>query len=423
MLTGKKATFITNYFKRFAANEVEMTDPVEPSCKMAVVIPCFNEPDLIGTLDSLSTCSLLDYPVEVIVVVNQSEKESHQVEQANTATITDFERWNLRYQNQNSQNPLRLRFFLIRALDLPVKQAGVGLARKTGMDEALRRFVSNHQDGTIVCLDADCRVSPDYLLAIDSQFVQTEAGIGEMHFEHHFQQEQDGGLKKGIINYELFLRYYVEGLRQSTFPHAIHTIGSCMLVKASVYAKHGGMNKRKAGEDFYFLHKIVPHERFITVNRGTVFPSCRTSDRVPFGTGKAQQDWLDQETDRYLTYDPQVFSALKSLIELADEFYESPLEQVIPQLPGPIVTFLAKHEFDRKIGLIKSNCKSREQFHKQFFIWFDGFLCMKLIHFLRDEFYPNIPIEKAAAQLIKTDRKSAEELLEVYRINDLRQSL
>lgn len=422
MLRGKKASHVSNYFKRFASETPIIATTIDPDCKIIVVIPCYNEPDLIGTLNSLSACKLPAYSAEVIVVVNQSEAEDGKASETNQKTIQDFKQWKTLHEHLETPESGRLRFYCLEVLDLPKKQAGVGLARKTGMDEALRRFVSINQDGAIVCLDADCQVSAGYLMAINSEFVQPDAGIGELHFEHRYEMEPNPGLKNGIVNYELFLRYYVEGLRQSTFPHAIHTIGSCMLVKAAVYAKHGGMNKRKAGEDFYFLHKIVPHEKFITVRGATVYPSCRTSDRVPFGTGKAQQDWLDQDSEQYLTYDPRVFEELKLFIEAVSSFYNEPTDQVISQLPETIRDFLIKHSFSGKIDLIRSNCKNMEQFYKQFFIWFDGFLCMKFVHFLRDEFYPNISIEVAASQLIGCDARNSEVLLNAYKAIDLKRT-
>ena len=354
---------------------------------MIIVIPCHNEPDLIGTLESLIQCDPVDYPVEVIIVVNDAEGTRDDVRSMNESTIGSLNHW----VERNDQN--RLSFHLIEALDLPNKHAGVGLARKIGMDEALRRFVAVNVNGTIVCLDADCRVSKNYLKAIDEQFVQSDAGLGEIYYQHQFEHEKEETLKTGIVNYELFLRYYVHGLKQAGFPYAIQTIGSCMLVKAAIYAKHGGMNKRKAGEDFYFLHKIIPHEEFVEVDGAAVYPSCRTSDRVPFGTGKAQNDWLKQNEKTYLTYDPRIFDELKLLLNCIEEMFIDDLNEVIDRLPQIPKAFMG--EFLSKLVLIKSNCKSSDQFRKQFFIWFDGFMCMKFVHFVRDDYYRNVPIQSA----------------------------
>ena len=406
----------TKYFKRFADPKALLDQSIDPSCKVIIVIPCHNEPDLLGTLESLLDCKPVNYHIEVIVIVNDAEdSEESEVRNQNLTTINEFHDW---VQNPKPQIP-NLKFQIIESLDLPKKTAGVGLARKIGMDEALRRFISIGYDGTIVCLDADCRVSDTYLRAIDLEFVQTNAGVGVMTFEHQYQIETNEALKNGIINYELFLRYYVEGLRQSQFPHAIHTIGSCMLVKASVYAKHGGMNKKKAGEDFYFLQKIVPHEKFITVKGGVVYPSCRTSDRVPFGTGKAQNDWLNQKDQAYLTYDPMVFKDLKKVNESINDLFQMNLQQWLSKQPSTFISFFKKNRLETKIEAIKANCKNLEQFKKQFYIWFDGFMCMKFVHFVRDHFYANISLVRAASSLLNTQTSVLPELLSRYREIDM----
>ena len=407
--------YIKNYFKRFASSEQILDIAPDPSCKMIIVIPCHDEPDLIGTLESLVKCQPVGYTVEVIVVVNHGESAMSDVRSTNEKTISTFQNW---VENSIS-NIQHLTFHLVEGLDMPEKTAGVGLARKIGLDEALRRFMSIDIDGAIVCLDADCRVSKNYLVAIEQQFVQSKGGVGEMYFEHPYQSEADSNLREGIINYELFLRYYVEGLRQARFPNAIHTIGSCMLIKASIYAKHGGMNKRKAGEDFYFLHKIVPHEQFVHVNQATVFPSCRTSDRVPFGTGKAQNDWLETGQSSYPTYDPRVFQDLKKLNTSIDALYEKPYDQWLIQLPSLIQEFFNRHHYAEKVIAIKRNAKSLEQFEKQFYIWFDGFLCLKFVHFARDHFYPNVPLGQAASALMKSTLDDKIDLLNLYRKSDL----
>lgn len=400
------------YFKRFASPVPILDAPPTDCTQLIIVIPCHNEPDLMGTLKSLAACEPIGQPVEVIVVVNQAVNAPSEINAQNRQTIQDFDHW------REGQDMKELSFHLIEALDLPPRQAGVGLARKVGMDEALRRFHGLGTEGTIVCLDADCQVSPNYLTAIYSEFHQSKAGIGEVYYEHDFANETAIDLRRGIILYELFLRYYVEGLRQAGFPNAIQTVGSCMLVKASVYAKHGGMNKRKAGEDFYFLHKIVPHELFKTVTPATVYPSCRTSDRVPFGTGKAQQDWLNQADHGYLTYDPQIFIELKALLRLAPSFFLEHLDVVLKRLSQANQDFLTAHRFLDKIKLIKANNTDPNQFVKQFFTWFDGFLCVKYVHYLRDHYYPNKPIGEVAAALINAETQDPLSLLKKYRLID-----
>ena len=233
--------YIKNYFKRFADQKPIIEKPISSLTEMIIVIPCHNEPDLLGTLDSLLACELPDCRIEVIVVVNEAERPKSKINTQNQQTIEEFHTW----KKLNSFKVIE--FHLIEALSLPKKHAGVGSARKIGMDEALRRLVSIDQTGSIICLDADCRVSSTYLKAIYEDFHLTNCGIGEIHYEHRFELEEEQMLREGIINYELHLRYYVDGLKKAGFPNSIQTVGSCILVKSDTYAKHGGMNKRKAG--------------------------------------------------------------------------------------------------------------------------------------------------------------------------------
>jgi hypothetical protein len=143
----------------------------------------------------------------------------------------------------------------------------------------------------IACFDADCTCDPNYLAATENFFQSQPSAPGaSIYFEHPL----DGENREPIALYELHLRYYVEALRYAGFPHAYHTIGSSMAARADPYFKQGGMNKRKAGEDFYFLHKIIPLGGFGEINDTRVIPSPRASHRVPFGTGRAPAPLVGQ---------------------------------------------------------------------------------------------------------------------------------
>src|SRR5207249_6387595 len=94
-----------------------------------------------------------------------------------------------------------------------------------------------------------------------------------IYFEHPLEGPLDARVYDAISTYELHLRYYVQALRYAGFPYAYHTFGSCMTVRADAYMEQGGMNKRKAGEDFYFLQKIISLDGFSDLTETTVIPS------------------------------------------------------------------------------------------------------------------------------------------------------
>ena len=119
-----------------------------------------------------------------------------------------------------------------------------------------------------------------------------------------------------------------------------------------------------------------------------------------------------------MTYDPKIFKELNDLLKRVNDFFSGDTVDVAYGVSGPNQQFIDQHRSLEKIKLIRANTRDQTQFRKQFFIWFDGFMCMKYVHFMRDQFYPNIPIEKAAGQLIGEKRLKADELLGRYRIND-----
>jgi hypothetical protein len=310
--------------------------------------------------------------VEIIVVVNSSADAPQDV----------------KARNRVSAERARKFGYVIHCPDLPPKHAGVGLARKIGMDEALRRLPAT---GIIVNYDADCRCDPNYLRAIEEHFERNPQTPGcSIYFEH----------PPGPADlYELHLRYYVQALRYAGHPYAFHTIGSSMAVRAPVYMEQGGMNKRKAGEDFYFLQKVIALGNYTNLLTTRVIPSPRESQRVPFGTGKAVSDQLRGKPA--LTYPFEAFMDLKTFFDDVDH------------PPKAMTPFLEAQRFADKLQEIRQNTTTERAFRDRFFRWFNGFMAMKYIHFARDTHYGPRPVTDEALRL--PGMTAANDLLAAYR--------
>jgi glycosyltransferase involved in cell wall biosynthesis len=409
------------YLQKQAFCEKQITEAPLPGLGMVIVIPCHNEPQLLKTLNSLAACTLPKCNVEVIVVINAAENSSKEILKENTFTEVELERWIIKNESA------ALRYFYITNNALPAKDAGVGLARKIGMDEAVRRFYAcGNENGVIVCLDSDCTVENNYLSSLEHHFLLHPETTGcSVYFEHPLEgTEFVPQVYEGIIRYELFLRYYNCGLRFSGYPFAWHTIGSSMAVRTKIYQQQGGMNKRKAGEDFYFLTKLFPLGGFTELNDTTVFPSPRPSERVPFGTGKAINKWLQEGTNNLPTYHPKTFTDLAELVQLVPELYTAPVDTIrlkIQHLSPALLAFLADNELENKLTEINGNVKSKEQFVNRFYRWFGNFMVLKFVHFARDNYYGQQSIETAAKALLEnagiefSETITAKELLLLYR--------
>jgi hypothetical protein len=282
--------------------------------------------------------------------------------------------------------------------------AGAGMARKIGMDEAVRRFDElNRPDGVMIGLDADCLVSENYLIQIEACFLGNKNCFGAtINFRHRVEELQDERQRLGIQLYEDYLHYYKKSLDFAGFPHSIYTIGSAFAVRADAYVKQGGMNRRKAGEDFYFLHKLTQLGPIREISDAYVFPSCRVSNRVPFGTGAAMTKWMNGTEDLTVSYHFEAFLALKKLFDLAGEFYRINPEQcqaVIAGLPQAIRDYLQTINFTDKVREINQNSSSVERFKKRFFQYFDAFLILRFLNFSHQSHFSKQKIAEAIEQL------------------------
>jgi hypothetical protein len=398
------------YFERFGFTRYRaplIVEPPHPQLGMILVIPCFNESNLLGALNSLWRCERPECGVEVIVVVNSSESSSGEVLQRNERTLEEARVW----AREDCDHYFRIHF--LHTPSLPRKHAGVGLARKIGMDEALLRLDGlGRLNAPIVCFDADSTCDENYLLEIERYFgAQPKSPGCSIYFEHPLEGDEGPEIYEAITLYELHLRYYVEGLRFAGFPHAFHTIGSSMAVRAEAYMKQGGMNKRQAGEDFYFLHKIIPLGQFGEINATRVIPSPRPSDRVPFGTGRAVREYL--ETKKFETYPLEAFRDLKEFFGRVSAFGSS--INLVAELSPSLQQFLADQNIAGALEEIRAHTTTPESFRDRFFRWFDGFRAMKYIHHARDTAYGSGEIIKVAANLTDSRAPSAADLLHQYR--------
>ncbi|MCB1232282.1 MAG: glycosyltransferase family 2 protein [Verrucomicrobiae bacterium] len=369
---------------------------VEPSSDLGlcVVIPARDESEsLLQSLASLRACDSTTGSAEVIVVVNTSETDSSEIVARNAESAALARDWAAEDGNG------RLRFHILEAHGLPRKHAGVGLARKIGMDEACRRLERvGRPDGVIACFDADSRCDPNYLAEIESLFRIDEAAQAcSIHFEHPLEGDEfSSEIYHAITDYELHLRTYVNAQRFAGFPFATQTIGSSMAVRCVAYQAQNGMNRRQAGEDFYFLHKFTPLGNVRELNTTRVIPSPRASHRVPFGTGRAVGERIN-EGGPCLTYAPASFLDLGEFFGRLDDGFESKFDH----LPDSIGAFLETQAFSERLSEIRANVTNAEAFRVRFFRWFNAFLVMKYLHFARDRYHPDVEVTEAARWLLE----------------------
>jgi hypothetical protein len=298
--------------------------------------------------------------------------------------------------------------------ELPVKDGGVGLARKIGHDLLLPHLDFATADPLLVSLDADTLVEPGYAGAIQNHFAVATAGGAVIPFAH--RPGGDEPEERAIERYELFLRCYVAGLAHAGSPYAFHTVGSAMACRASAYVRTGGMNRRQAGEDFYFLQGLAKTAGVARVAGTTVHPSPRRSERVPFGTGRAMNALLDQEERAVLFYRPECYQLLREWLTMAREGcrrHDPALPHRAISLSSHLAAFFDSQGFGSAWERLLVQNRTPERLTKAFHDWFDAFRTMKLFHSLADGPYSRaepldllsrFPVAWGASSLSPTDR-------------------
>jgi hypothetical protein len=279
---------------------------------------------------------------------------------------------------------------------IPATQ-GVGLARKIGCDLAFRWMMQGAIAGSWISSgDADAQFPSDYFLQLDSLPAKTAAAI--YPFRH--MPGPDEGCNAATALYELRLHHYRLGLEYAASPYALHTLGSCLAMRADHYAQVRGFPKRAGGEDFYLLNKLAKTGPIEKLTGNCIELQSRHSNRAPFGTGPAVAAITakDNPLQLALYYHPACFEALRCLLiaipALQQNVDQQELEKQLQRsglAPDLIKASIATaHALGLKQALLhcRRQGKTSEQFLRQFHQWFDAFRTLKFIHGLRDMGWP-----------------------------------
>lgn len=394
------APFAEKYIQNNVVYPAFILEKVPENLSVVVMIPCLNEPEIQRTLESLWNCEPIKSMCEVIVAVNNSESSADTVKDFNQQTYKNLQTW----KKENDRPNLILH--PIYAKEVNPKFAGAGMARKIGMDEAIRRFNAiGRSEGLIVSLDADCLVSANYMQRIETVFKENiSCFAATINFRHRIEEVADLKQKQGIQLYEEYLHYFKKSMEITGYPHSIYTIGSAFAVRADAYVKQGGMNRRQAGEDFYFLHKLTKLGPITEINDAFVYPSARVSDRVPFGTGASMTKWMNDTEDLVLTYNFAAFLDLKELFAKVDAFFRieaDEIEKLTSSFPDSVQEYLRKINFSEKLAEINQNSSTLLSFRKRFFQFFDAFIILRFLNLAHQNFYQQQKLSEAIKQMEK----------------------
>ena len=272
---------------------------------------------------------------------------------------------------------------------IPHKQ-GVGLARKIGADIALKlHSIGIIESEWLHTTDADAHMPLEYF---DISYAKCSA----LYYPHQYLEEKTLDNTAQIYSatqiYDARNTAYQRGLKAAKSPYCYNPTGSLLVVNFSCYAAARGFPKRAGGEDFYLLNKLQKLKGVQAIEHPVVKLECRTSDRVPFGTGPAVSKLIDTNTPELeaIFYNPKCFEVLKTGLAIIRITHPKSWSDC-KDIPSEFANAL-EHIGSAAITshLSKAFEKSQSEYQKHLDIWLDAFRTLKAMHFLRDNYFDNI---------------------------------
>ncbi len=165
---------VEKYLKKYSINHWKLESDIRDKIVNAIVVPVISEYDNLRKLltSLLKTNSKYFSQTVLVFVVNNLSESSDEVKNDNQNSLLFLRSVLSKHHSEDSLASAlissKMNICLIDAssngFELPMKTGGVGLARKIGMDAALKIFNYNSSAKKIlICLDADCEVDSNYL--------------------------------------------------------------------------------------------------------------------------------------------------------------------------------------------------------------------------------------------------------------------
>jgi glycosyltransferase involved in cell wall biosynthesis len=335
--------------------------------KVYVALPVLNEsasiPDL---LDCLQHQEMVDF--KIVVCVNQYDDWW---EEPGKSAICIDNRKSLDILKDQEKLDLHIIDKSSPGQGWKKKKGGVGWARKVAMD-----FISDkaQKNDIIVSIDADTFYPPDYLRSITDFFNKNDSLTGlSIPYYHKLDDKNTSRL---ILRYEIYMRYYLLNMFRINNPYCFTALGSAMAFPVWAYRKAGGLTPVAAGEDFYFLQKLVKIGTIGLWIPSMAYPSSRFSNRVSFGTGPALIKGDDGDWKSYPHYQYDYFDQIKDTYSLFGELFTN-------YLPTPMDDFLKEQSKSKELWEpLKRNYKDICNFEKACVNKVDG---LRILQFLRKQ--------------------------------------
>ncbi len=342
-----------------------------------IVIPAYAEfnslPDTLESLQHQSPNLLKN--TAVIVIVNNGESADETVQKNNESTL-------IYLRNTRFSFDLGVVDASSPGLAFPDKIAGVGVARKIGLDLALSY---SEPDTLLLSTDADCIFEKNYLQHIWEDHHENNWQAAVAGFFHRRSDEQM--MDEAITHYENFLITTAEKMKNAGSIFGYPAVGSTMVTTAAAYVSVGGMSRKKATEDFYFLQELAKFCGVRWIREVLIHPSARPENRVYLGTGFRMVQARAGVDMSLLHYSDNAFKILKEWLSLGQSAKDRMLDSVLSEselIHLHLSSFLKKEKIESVWNSLQRSSPTDVHFTMQFNRWFDGLKTIRLLKYFSE---------------------------------------
>ena len=346
--------------------------PVQLKYDYFFIIPAYNEKLYIEeTLQSISkqNKNLLSNTL-VVIIINNSKDACAKIIQNNQDTYDKIVNSSYNFE-----------FIVIDCFSndysLPNKSAGVGLARKIGMDYCIDFSNTN---SLFFSIDADTIISSNYLKIIIENYIREKFAAAVINFKH--QKNDNLIINRAIIKYENLLKDIAENIKKTGSIYGFVSMGSAIVCSMKAYVSIGGMPPKKATEDFYFLQKLAKYQKIYTIDEILVYPSSRAEQRIYLGTGFRMNNIDNKNIFNDLYIDPNAYVDLKRLYHIIDSNWNQKSSEIMSSVAknnSKLYQYLNTNNFIEAFDCIQKNSLNKKQLLNQFHRWFDNFKIYKFL--------------------------------------------
>ncbi|NQU67901.1 MAG: hypothetical protein HQ510_08175 [Candidatus Marinimicrobia bacterium] len=342
-----------------------------------IVIPAYAEfnslPDTLESLQHQSPNLLKN--TAVIVIVNNGESADETVQKNNESTL-------IYLRNSRFSFDLGVVDAFSPGLAFPDKIAGVGVARKIGLDLALSY---SEPDTLLLSTDADCTFEKNYLQHIWDDRRENKWQAAVVGFFHRRSSEQM--MDEAITHYENFLVKTADKMKNAGSIYGYPAVGSTMVTTAAAYVSVGGMPRKKATEDFYFLQELAKFCDVRWIREVLIHPSARPENRVYLGTGFRMVQARSGVDMSLLHYSDNAFKILKEWLSLGQSAKDRMLDSVLSEselIHLHLSSLLKKEKIESVWNSLQRSSPTDVHFTMQFNRWFDGLKTIRLLKYFSE---------------------------------------